>query len=106
MKPINLQKPIDISQIPTDLPGNSYAVIIQEIKLKNELLYLEYQSGMPDETVFTAAFSHTFFASHEGGLFVFERGSSNGYKQCLVCSDNNGCTVIYAGDVESNNCKL
>jgi hypothetical protein len=106
MKPLNLQKPIDISQIPKDLPGNSYKVIMQEINLRNELLYLENQSGMPDETVFVAAFSHSFYASYEGGKFIFENGSSNGYEQCLICSDNNGCTVIYAGKVEPNNCRL
>lgn len=104
--PLNLQKPIEISQIPKDLPGDSYKVIIQEINLGNELLYLQNQSGMPDETIFVAAFSHSFHTSHEGDKFIFKSGSSNGYEQCLVCSDNTGCTLIYAGVVEHNNCKL
>lgn len=99
MKPLNLQKPIDKSQIPTDLPGNSYKVITQEIDLGNELLFLQDQSGMPDETVFVSALSHSFYDSYQGGGFIFKNDSSNGYKQCLICSDRNGCTVIYAGKV-------
>jgi hypothetical protein len=59
---------------------------------------------MPDETVFVAAFSHTFCSSYEGEQFIFEKDRFNGYEQCLICTDNNGCTVIYAGKIERNSC--
>ena len=106
MKPSGLHSPIEISQIPKDLPDNSYEIIIREINSGNKLLFLQNQSGTPSETVFIADFLLPFLNEHEEAEFHYEKGSANGFESCLVCSGNDGCTLIYAGRINLNNCRL
>lgn len=99
--PLNLKYPIDLNQIPRKLPGNAYYFINEELILGNQLLSLENQSGMPDETVYVAEFLYSFRGKHTPVKFKLEYYSVNTHDGCLVCTDNEGCVVIYAGKVAS-----
>lgn len=67
--PLNLKYPIDLNQIPKALPGNAYYIINKEVTLGNQLLFLQNQSGLPDETVYVAEFLYSFQGKYAPAKF-------------------------------------
>ena len=95
--PLNLKFPIDLTQIPKELPENAYYIINQELKLGNQLIYLQNQSGMPDETIYVAEFLYPFRGKYSSVKFKLEYCNVTTHNDCLECIDEEGCVVFYAG---------
>ncbi|GHU54028.1 hypothetical protein FACS1894132_07920 [Clostridia bacterium] len=96
-EPINLKSPILIKDIPKELPGNAFNIIVEELEKGNVLSALYDQNSMPDETLYFARFKYPFM-----GKFLKKCKLSGNNEIYYTCLDKqNGCTVLYAGEQQS-----